>query len=541
MPDAFDKFPGTDTAKGDAFDRFPVRKEGFLKSAARTAYQIPSGIAQAKSYPLDLLQMAGIGHALDPEELEHLRKIHEREGIPFDEEKYLQGVQSAGEYFPTQGNIERLLEEKTGAPLTPKNKIQKALKLGSLAGAATPGSLLQKGIAAVGAPSISGATQAAGLPEGVADVLGLGVAGIAGAKTPGELNIGKANKPSGLTERRFEKLGKPKEVSSKKIAQINEKIENDFRNIASDIIEKSPIEETYSNLKQDIGFKKQARESFKDVEKLADQLPEKFSTVDLEKELVRTAFKKKGTGFTPSEYDTSHKKFIKDFLKKTPKQDITAKDLVTQYRKNNEALTEAYEPGQSFAYNRGKRQALTDYNKSIALIIEKKFPDSEFSNLFTSTNKKWSQIMDAEAIDKFMDKMFEGKIRFEKCKNFFEKEGMSIPFKRAMGEEGFKNFEQLMKDFMEYEPAHRMMKVAKLKGFDSLANSALAYLIHPKIGLAKSVYGLSKAAYKKLFESVLDKPQLAVTWDKGVKAFKKGDFKAAEQNFNKLKAEVENH
>jgi hypothetical protein len=380
--------------------------------------------------------------------------------------------------------------------------------------------------------------QQVGVPEPISEIAGLVTSGFAGAKTP-QASIGSKTKPSGLTERRFEKLETPKEVSGKKIKQINKKVENEFRNIASDIIEKSPIEETYSALKNDVAFKKQARESFKDVEALAEQIPDKFSTEVVKKELVDQALKKKGTGFTPSEYDKSHKKFIKEFLKETPKQDITVADLVTQYRKNNESLAQAYDPGHSFAYNRGKRNALSDYNKSISNVIEKQFPDSEFANLFKSTNKQWSQIMDAEAIDKFLDSLFSGKIKFEKGRNFFDKEGMTVPFKHALGQQGFKDFEQLMKDLMETEPAHRMMKVAEKKGFKDLAETGIAFVLHPTLGKAKLGYRSIKGGYKKLYEMLLDKPQFAVKWDKGVQAFKKGDFETANKVFDELRKESE--
>jgi hypothetical protein len=522
-----------------SFHPDPEESESFGKSAARTALQIPSGIAQAKTYPLDILQAAGIGHALDPEEIEHLRKIYEREGIPFDEEKYRDQVQNAAEYFPTQGNAERILEEKTGTPLQAKNKLQKSIKLGATAAKLTPGSLLQKGIAGVGAPVVSQGTQALGAPEGLADILGLGTAAFAGAKTPGELKIGKSKKPSGLTERRFEKLKKPTAVSEKKISKINSKIENEFRDLSNKIIEKSPIEETYSNLKNEKGFKTRSQESFRDVEKLAEQIPEKFSSVDVGKTLVDKVLAKKGLGFTPSEYTQNHHRFIKKFLKDTPKKEISAKDLVAQYRENNRALREVYEPGQSFAYNRAKRQALSDYNEAIASSIEKKFPDSEFSKLFKSSNKRWSEIMDAEAIDTFMNDLFDGKLNFKKGEQFFEKQGMDVPFKRALGEKGFEDFKQLMGDFMDYESASKLMKVAKDQGYGELATSAMGYLIHPKLGHAKTAIYLGKTGYKKLFESLLDKPQLSITWDKGIKAFKKGDFKNAEKNFEILKKEVE--
>lgn len=514
-------------------------KDSFLKSTARTAYQIPSAIAQTRSFPLDLLQMAGLGHAIDPEEIEHLRKIYEREGIPFDEEKYLKGVQEASESFPTQGNLERTIEERTGAPLTPRNKLQKAVKLGAGASTLTPGGLLQKGIAGVGAPAVSEGLQNLGVPEILSDILGIGGVSSSASQIPGKISAEIARKPSGLTSRRFENITKPRQVSGKKISKINEKIENEFRGLAENIIEKSPINATHTALKNDAQFKNTAREAFKEVSTLSEQLPEKFSTEEVSKELVNQAFKKSGKGFTESEFDQSHQKFVKDYTKKMENKQISAKDLVDQYRKNNEALSEAYEPGQSFAYNRAKRQALTDYNKAIAETIDKKFPDSEFGKLFKDTNKQWSQIMDAESIDKFFDKMFDGKIKFEKGRQFFDKQGMAVPFERALGKEGFKDFSQLMNDLMSYEQASKLMKVAEKKGFDNLVSTGLTYLIHPKLGIAKHGAKITKDIFKKAYDSLLDKPKISLKWNKGVKAFKKGDFKEAEKIFNDLDQQLQ--
>lgn len=540
MPSVFEKRATAE--QGSAFERRAKKtgaSEGFWKSAARTAYQIPSGIAQTKTYPLDLLQMAGQGHALDPDEIEHLRKIHEREGIPFDEEKYKEGVQQASEYFPTQGNIERIIEEQTGAPLTARNKLQKAVKLGAGAGKITPGSSLQKGSAAIAAPAISEGAQGLGVPEPIANIIGFGGGSAVASQIPGKISVGSAKKPSGLTERRFENLKKPKQVSEKKISQINEKIENEFRDLTDKIIEKAPVKDTYSSLKDDVNFKNEARESFKEVSKISEQLPEKFSSEELSKQLVKEAFTKEKKGITPSEFDLSHQKFVKGYSKTMGKKDITAKDLVDQYRKNNEALAEAYEPGKSFAYNRAKRQSLSDYNRAIAYIIENKFADSEFSKLFQSTNKRWSQIMDAEAIDKFMNRMFDGKIKYEKGKQLFEKQGMTVPFERALGKEGFKDFKLLMNDLLSYEQASKLMKSANSKGFTDLAKTGLAYVVHPKLGVTKMGLNIAKNSYKKIYESLLDKPQISVKWDKGVKAFKKGDFKEAEKIFNDLNAHIE--
>lgn len=539
MPDAFDRFQGTDGPKGDAFDRFPVQEEGFLKSAARTALQIPKGIAQGTTPGIiaSIWQLLGQGEVLDPEEIEHIKEISNREGIPFDEDAYMQAAQEAIQSVPTVSNLSSAIEERTGLPLETKTVLQKAVELASTAGKFQPGTIAQKGVAAIAAPVTKEALEFGGVPEFLAEPLALGAATGLGSKTPA-IEIGKVKKPSGLTTRQFEKLEKPVEVSGKKIKQIDEKLETEFRDIASDIIEKSPINETISELKNDVGFKLAAEEAFEKVDKLAENINEKISLEALKKDLIKKGAQEKKSGITELEFDKEYNKFIKEFVKDTKGTEASLSGVIRQYRKNNEAFGKSWESAKSTDYNVAKREALLDYNRTIADTIEKKFPDSEFSNLFKSSNEQWKKIMDAEAVQGYIDDIFEGKINYKKNSEFFNKKQKQI-FKRALGEEGYKNFEQLNRDFMSTEKARKMLKVAEKQGYTDLAYNAFSYLLHPKLALAKMGYGLTKGAYQKLWESLLDKPQIALTWDKGIKAFKKGDFKEAENQFKQLKSEQE--
>lgn len=534
---------------GDIFDQIPHSEpeEGFWKSATRYATQIPQAYAEttAPGIIAGVWQALAQGEILDPEEIEHIKMISEREGIPFDEDAYLDAAEKALGGIPTVSNIASKTEEKTGIPLEPKTRGQKGLRFLTQATRLSPkgGTFrglktgLPKPVLGAGVAATKEIAQELGVPEPVAELGSFGILKTlpTGSKS---LSIGKETKPSGMTTQRFEKLEKPTKVSESKIKGINEGIETEFRGIANEIIEKSPIEETHTALKEQPEFKNQVRESFKKVEELAENIPEKVSTADLKKDLSDSFKKEKGTGFLASEYEKNYKKFLNQFIKETPTKEATVLDYVKQYRKNNAAYGEIKEPGQSNAYNRAKRDALRDYNIAIADTFEKKFPGSEFSNLFKSTNDKWSKIMDAESINNFMDDLFDGKINFKMGEKLLEKEGMKYPFKRALGEEGFKEFEQLTKDLMSKEQAHKMMKVAETKGYGDLAKTGLAYVINPNLGYLKMGIDVGKITYKKIWESLLDKPQLAVKWDKGVQAFKKGDFATAEKQFNILNKEI---
>eukprot|EP00919_Chromeraceae_sp_WS-2016_P055012 GHVR01130790.1.p1 GENE.GHVR01130790.1~~GHVR01130790.1.p1 ORF type:complete len:568 (+),score=88.33 GHVR01130790.1:1144-2847(+) len=519
----------------DIFDvAQPVNKDSTIKSWLRTLYQIPSGLMKKFSYPLDLMQMMGIGAAMDPEEIDQIRKVSERAGIPFDEDKYMQAVQNAAASFPTQGNIEGFIEEKTGAPLSAQTKGQKMVGLASTAGGFAPGSVTQKIAAGVTAPAIATGLEDVGVPETLAEMAALGVSGAAARITPASTVKLVAKKPSGLPKRRFEKITDPTEISASKFEQINEKLEGDFRKISDEILSESRISKTLTTLEENPAFKSEVADQFRKVEALAEDFTERISTDDVMQKLLKKSQETRGKGFTPSEYDKDFKKFIENYAKETPPATITASDLVSQYRQNNKSLSEAYDPGKPYAFNRAKKDSLLEYNRAIAEVIEEQYPKTEFSKLFKDTNKQWSAISDGESINKFIDGMFDGKVQFKKGRKFFENENIARPFKRALGP-NFPKFETLMKDMLSYEQPAKMLKIAKQKGFSDLAKTAGAYIIHPTVGKAKLSYDVSKNTYKSLMNSFIDKPQLLNVWEKGVIQLKAGKFSEAEKTFNKLK------
>ncbi len=524
-------------------------EESNIKSAIRTGLQYPQGRLEVTPPGLlaSLIQMIGTGESLDPEEIEHIRMVSEREGIPFDEEKYLKAVKSASESFPTVGNIGRMIEEKTGVPLEAKNRLQKGVRFfGSASKLAPEGYAIRGTNVALPKPVLGAAVEGtrevlleAGIPEPVANIASFAIL----HKPPegsSSIEFSAKTKPSGMKERRFENIKEPREVSPGKLQQITDTVESDFKNIADDIISKSSIEETRNTLKENPAFKNEVRDQFKRVEELSGNIPDKFNVSEVGKTLINRTLKKKGTGFTISEYDKDFKSNIKKILKETPSQEITAKDLVIQYRKNNKELSEIYDPSKSYAANRAKKDAILEHNRAIAEVIQNKFPDTEFSKLFDNTNKQWTKISDAEAIDKFIDGIFDKKIKFEKGKKFFESDNLARPFKRALGEEGFKEFETLMKDLMTTETPYKMLQVAKQKGFSDLFQTAGAFLIHPTLGKLKLGIEGSKRGFKSIMDMLLDKPKYAITYREGIDALKKGKFTEAEHKFDILNKQMEN-
>lgn len=512
-------------------------KETFGKSASRTAAQIPQGLLEATTPGIAaaLWQLLSQGEILDPEELDRLKLKSEQLGIPFDEEKYMESAQQALGTIPTVSNIAAAIEEKTGIPLKAKTGLQKVVRLGSNAAGFTPGSVGQKAVAGVVAPTTAAVLEKAGVPEPFAELIGLATGNIAGVKAP-KIDIGKARKPSGLTERGFENVKTPREVSEKKIGKINQALESDFKDISDKIIKESPIGETADNLKNDPVFKHTSRDLLDEAQKIADTIPELIPSKSIKKEIADIT-SKNPKGFALNDYEKSYLKFMKEAIEDILPENITHGELVKQYRKNNKGLTEYFKPGESKAYNNAKRDALLDQNKAISKVLEK--TDPELSEVFKEGNSRWTKIMDTEAVDSFIGEVFKEGINYKKLHDWFDKTGYDRIFKRALGEEGFKSFETLMKDMLTSEAPYKMLKVAKSKGWDELFKTGLGYVIKPVIGQTKLAIDLTKGTYKALMNSMLEKPKLAITWKKAVEDLKKGDFKASEKGFKTLEGEIQ--
>ncbi len=529
-----------------AFDDYE-EEDSIGKSILRKMYQIPAGIAQAFTYPLDILKILSTAEPLDPFELDNMRKAYEANGMEWNEEDFLNryndAVSEIDRYFPTQSNIERIVEEKTGAPLTPKTGFEKFTRFASTAGSIVPKGTTVRGlnqplprpVIGAGIAGTSEVLKEAGVPEPLADILPFALTKQAG--TTG-LSFNKKTKPSGLPERQFENLKRPKEVSAGKKAQIEHKVEKDFRKISNEIIESSPVKETQEAFEIDPNYKSKVRDSFKEVQALSEQLPEKINTEQVKNTLLSNVSKKKGTGFKPSEYDKEFSNYLKQFADETVAGEVQASDLVEQYRKNNKELTEFFDPSKTRGSNRAKRDAILEYNRAIADVIETNYPNSEFSKLFKETNAKWTKISDYERINDFVDKMANGKIDFNRVKKFFDNENLRIPFRRALGEEIYPKFEQLMKDVLSTEKSFNLLKVAEKSGWLDLFKTGLSFMIHPNIG--KFVAGVQYGAkgFKRVMNAMLDKPQLVLKWEKANNALKAQNFKQADKLFSELKEEI---
>ncbi len=553
--DAFDRMPGPNNEFEKFFTNMFEGSEGVIEGTAkvlnkipgvRTALQVPLGIAQGTGYGIitGLLDLIGTGEALSPDTIDELRIAHERAGKPFDEEEYINAVHKVASEFPTPGNIARMVEEKTDLPLTPKSRLDKFVNLASTAGKMAPAkttfrgmeTALPKPILGTGVSATKEVLDETGLlPEPINELLAFGI--LKQAPSGKSLSFGQKTKPSGMLERGFEGITKSREVTEGKHAKITEKLEGDFKEIANKIIEESPIGETAKALAEDPLIQRKAEELMNRATEVASKQKNPIATVNLKKEMADNV-SKNVKGYALSEYEKSYMKYMKEAIDEILPKNITAVELVEQYRKNNKSMAESFEPGSSKAINNAKRDALLDHNRAIAQVMEKTNP--ELAEVFKEGNANWANIKNAEAIDEFISTVFkEGKINFKEMKDAFNDKNYQRIFKTALGEKGAAQFEQLMTDMLTSEKPYKMLKIAKSNGFwkEAAQTGILSYL-SPKAAITKLGYKGGKEGFKFLMNSLLDKPKLTIKLNRAVQDLKKGDFAAAEKGFKEVDAEL---
>jgi len=526
------------TLERSSDEQEPKEKESFSKNLVRTLYQPLSGYLNVTTPGVigSLWDMLGTGEALTAlDELDDQRVSELKEKFPsapwedfkgIDREKYLENLQDARETLPTVSNLERFVEENTGLPLQANTKLQKALKFFGSGFKITPGMVGQKAAGGAVGTAVKTGLDAAGVPEVISDVVGLA----AGGKVP-SASVSKVVKPSGTPVRKFEELTKPRKVTTNQAKDIRSAVEKDVRKATDKLIKENSM--TSRALQEDASFPKKIDDLFSKVETLASELPSKnLNTGDLSDSIFDRIMSKPKKGVTLSESDRSYLKEMNRIGRELRRvRKISNSDLLDQFRQNNKELGQFYEPGKSKGVNSGKRDALLDYNRSIADIWKERNPESEFNKLFEFTNKRYSELSDLKTIDGFLDKVFtDKKVDYNQAKKFIKDDKIQRSFKRTLGEDGYKQVEGIFNDFLPTEKAMKLVKEAEAIGVKDIAKLSAKWLISPLFGK----FDVAVKGANFLRNELLSNPKFRVTWKQAQDSFKSKDFAKAVVAMEKL-------
>ena len=533
------------------FEKAPP-KESTLMSTARSIYQPISGYAQATTWPADIVKMIGQGEAIGelgdleeriPELQKQFPQAPWQNYKDIDKEQYMQNVQTAGEYLPTQSNIERGIENITGLPLTAQTTLDKALRLGGTAAGFRGGDFIdswklapgaearaiEKGVAGITAPVVSEGLQKMGVPEPIAENIGL--LGSQFTPIPKSLPTGTTPviKKSGMPERGFEKITKATKVSEGKYADITSAIETDMRQATDNLFsEASP---TYVEMKTNPNFRDERIAGMENVKNLASGLTRKVDSNNVRKEFVKLVNErlKESGGIAQSEFDRELLREarirLRGIKKDTP---VSATQLTEQYRKGNVSRGKLFELGSSTSRNEAKQEAERLLNQSTSNVIQTHYPQTEFAKEILSENKAWSNMEAAESAKGFVDSLFtpEG-INFNNAKKLLKDNSQTRNLRRMLGKDKFNQLKEMAKDFVQQGEKYKLLKPGK--GVDAVGvGKDLLLLTHHPVLAGGSLLNTGRQFFKG---RGLDKVSKNLTYSQVPQNAKTGLAKVVEEAY----------
>lgn len=364
---------------------------------------------------------------------------------------------------------------------------------------------------------------------------------------------------SGLPQRGFAKVTSPTKVSEGTKRAIVQNLEDDFKQVSNRIL---GTQESVQAIRNNPGYRQQLNQDFEKVQTLAAQIPENINTKEIQASFnnqVKTqpyrgyadsefekAFQRQSKavdrsfGVTPETTRTStlldqYGKPIKQTIPATGKE-VPVSNVVEQYRKNNQQLTEYFEPGKSGAVNRAKKAALLEHNKAITNTLEKKFPNSEFVNTFKKSNANFEKLMQYEYVDEQIGKAFgDSKINFKQLEKQLDNTAFQRNLKGLVGEGVQKEYNGLIREFISLQDPYKLLRAARKKGLaENIITFAAPYLFGPKIGATGTVIKGLVFGVNAVRQALLRNPRIIKDWRQGIINFKKGNYPAAIRAFQEV-------
>jgi hypothetical protein len=268
-------------------------------------------------------------------------------------------------------------------------------------------------------------------------------------------------KSSGIPELKIEKLSKTTKVTPQQYSKIKSAIEEKSKEIIEKNFSKSP---TYQQIKETPAvFLEKLDDDFSRVQNLSQVMKVSTKGDRLSQSFKNEIAKRPSPPITTGEERTAYLKKINNIESQIDKKKTyPLSDLIGQFRSNNKELAGAFEATKSSASNEGKKAALLDWNRAIAKEIGQRVPNSQLNQLFISTNKRYSDAMNVDKIDQFIDSLFGGeKIKFSEAKDYFKDKSVRSAIRQTFGQDTEKQFSKVMKDVLDTEKGMGKLKVSE--------------------------------------------------------------------------------
>jgi hypothetical protein len=523
------------------------------------------GVAQAFTWPLDVLKIGMVGEALS--DIDEVEAAFEKAGKPFDRDQYIKMVSDPSEYIPTQGLLEDLITDNTGFSFEPKTKTGKFLNKAVMVAKLAKGSVPIR----LASGSVSGATkiglEAAGVnpiaSELLSDLAGgapQGVARTARKFTPEVQNLMKIADKHGLPF--YEFMTRPSggaitpKISQAREAAIMKELGVTSEQAAKSIIEgKLPISQLR---KQGFNLNQLEADAYSKVDQLASAHTKPIKTdqivADIEKEVARI----KKSSPSPSDSELTYINILEDEAKaltNPPKKqaqilgpsgqplnpasnarvakEISAEQLVKQHKNYNSNVKGIYRKPEFSGREESVRDAYAFLNNSVRNTMESQ-GSKQLADSFKDANKLFNQRAVLNRSEALIDKAFvNGEYSPKKLRQVLNSKGGQI-LKRDLGDQAIKEITEIA-DFGEKAVNHTSEILKKPKYAQEIVTwGNLAPFILGSTAKMKGALFLAKPIAERVKGYLLTRPATREVYAGIIRNAAKGSFNNMKTDFDKL-------
>lgn len=442
--------------------------------------QFVLGSLKKLSWPLDLLQAAGLGEGLSS--VDEIEEIAQREGVPFDREDYLSKVYQAASVMPTQELAEAYIKQTTGLDLAPKDKKGRISRTGGeifgLQGknllTEGPKRLIKKGLAAGTGGVVAENLKELGVPELFADIAGHGTAGAAEAARKAKPKLSPEGLKATETAEKYnlpkfagmeaEKAPKKPVVPKEKQIRLKKELSDSTKQAIDSIIEgEVPIKKL-----KDRGYDLEGayQSLYKEAETQAKKFDKKGGNIDVQPVLnfIKKEMKEiKESAPSLSKPDKVRMNILKEEYKaltqeppkvKEPKvkllgprgeplpskapqkgripKKVSAAQAIDQKRNWNENVKDLYRKAEFTGAENEVRATYAQLNKELMEAIEKS-GDKELAQSLKFGDRIYSEVQKLNQVNEILDQAFEKGYDPKKMNRILKNKRLRSYLKRNLG------------------------------------------------------------------------------------------------------------
>jgi len=431
----------------EQYEEKVTQDPSWAETIGDVALQSVRGVAQAFTWPADVLKMTMIGEGLAG--LDEMEELAKKDGKPFDRDKLTRDIYEGATFLPTQELLEKGIEHVTGFSLEPKTESGKFVKqLANIAAYTKGGALKKVGAGAVAAGTTAG-LKGAGVGEGKAEIIG-DIASLAPqVLTKSASKIAPSSQKIKSTADKYampfmEFMNREREpiLRGKLFSATESRLKNAFNLSADQAINKVLDNQLPIKRLRDRGVNLDAlaTHAYDKTRQLAQANPVKINTSDMVKGIDKEISRIKALAPSPSDAQKASINLLEKERDILMVSNPTSEQLVNQHINYNSDMKSIYKKPE-FSGNADEIRKTYEFLKSETINAIEKQGDRKTANAFKASNKIYHEKSKLDQAESLIKTVFDGdSYNPKKLKRLLgSKKGNFL--KRNIGDSGVKELE----------------------------------------------------------------------------------------------------